>query len=779
MPIQYGHPMTNTAGVQDKSGDDVTARRSRASSEDGEDPAMQNTIFNPYFTGRPRMPTSSTRSGPVDRQDIIRRIKGRDGPKASERSETGRPIRKRKSPSPPILLPSPQLMHNHQTAPDSPEWIAAGLAISRPSSALHKGDFREEQASQWQREHGGDKLSQLDGTGEVQQQSTALSTSPVVPWHPCFSYNATRRSLATSEQYNVPSRHYVEQSRPRAFSQASISGSFTYQPPTSPLVHQSNAADLPDRDFAFNRLSHSPERSRRHTSSPGSLSAHLGNYRQAQCSRTPPFLLRESTYPYQAHQPRRSVTSFNSLPQTPLSGNRRPSISSGSPLQHPMVGSFEESILRGRMSSTPSRPLDFTAQIGVLGMGECKARLKCPPHVIIPFPAVYYSYGSNAVAVESQPSPYVGLVDLENSPGPNKHLDHDRSRRRLKRPSSSRGTSIDSSHDVFSDQSLGRRMQRKQERRSRSPLAVPKGAYRIPPKGQLQIVIKNPHKTAVKLFLVPYDISDMQAGQKTFIRQRSYSAGPVIDMPLNSRKNLGTDRPEAALCLTDDPRDKPILRYLVHLHICCTSRGRYYLYKSMRMVFANRVPDGKEKLRNEIQLPEPKYSVYKPGASANAGLVGDDNVANGRRRQTMYSESIPHGCNEIGSRTSAASSYPAVDVAEGNRFHRETMPSFRFPSLATVDSRPASRGAADDAGDHASPDWHNEGSSSPRSPFSLLSSAQSSGPASSLGRAVVDGLIFAFSRSSSRERPASAKVESLLSKRLRDLEMHGCMAGGT
>jgi hypothetical protein len=36
------------------------------------------------------------------------------------------------------------------------------------------------------------------------------------------------------------------------------------------------------------------------------------------------------------------------------------------------------------------------------------------------------------------------------------------------------------------------------------------------------------------------------------------------------------------------------------------------LYKSIRVVFANRVPDGKEKLRNEIQLPEPKYSAYKP-----------------------------------------------------------------------------------------------------------------------------------------------------------------------
>jgi hypothetical protein len=156
------------------------------------------------------------------------------------------------------------------------------------------------------------------------------------------------------------------------------------------------------------------------------------------------------------------------------------------------------------------------------------------------------------------------------------------------------------------------RRNEKKKRRSTSPRAPPGGSYRIPQQGQLQIVIKNPNKTAVKLFLVPYDLSDMEAGQKTFIRQRSYSAGPIIDMPLSSRKNLGTDRPEASLSNSDDPNDRPILRYLIHLHICCPSKGRFYLYKSIRVVFANRVPDGKERLRNEIQMPEPRYSVYKP-----------------------------------------------------------------------------------------------------------------------------------------------------------------------
>ncbi|CRK38422.1 hypothetical protein BN1723_015326 [Verticillium longisporum] len=43
---------------------------------------------------------------------------------------------------------------------------------------------------------------------------------------------------------------------------------------------------------------------------------------------------------------------------------------SSDPRHASMVGSYEESILRGRMSTNPSKPLDFLAQIGVLGLGK-------------------------------------------------------------------------------------------------------------------------------------------------------------------------------------------------------------------------------------------------------------------------------------------------------------------------------------------------------------------------------------------------------------------------
>jgi hypothetical protein len=96
--------------------------------------------------------------------------------------------------------------------------------------------------------------------------------------------------------------------------------------------------------------------------------------------------------------------------------------------------------------------------------------------------------------------------------------------------------------------------------------------YRIPKKGQLQIIIKNPNKTAIKLFLIPYDLEDMPPRTKTFIRQKSYS---------------------------DD-----ILRYAVHIQICPPCRDKFFIFGSIRVVFANRVPDANEKLRVENLHPD-------------------------------------------------------------------------------------------------------------------------------------------------------------------------------
>ncbi|KAL8929233.1 MAG: hypothetical protein Q9208_001316 [Pyrenodesmia sp. 3 TL-2023] len=163
---------------------------------------------------------------------------------------------------------------------------------------------------------------------------------------------------------------------------------------------------------------------------------------------------------------------------------------------------------------------------------------------------------------------------------------------------------------------------KKRRRASPAPSNL-QGGYRIPQKGQLQIVIKNPNKTAVKLFLVPYDLESMEAGTKTFIRQRCSSTDPVIEgMPSKSTSEPNLPSPRNVV------KSKPTLRYLIHLNICSPSNGRFYLYQHIRVVFANRVPDSKEQLQTEIQVPQPRFSAYNPNlalsrsvSSSGAGLT--------------------------------------------------------------------------------------------------------------------------------------------------------------
>ena len=267
-----------------------------------------------------------------------------------------------------------------------------------------------------------------------------------------------------------------------------------------------------------------------------------------------------------------------------------------------MVGSYEESILRGWMSTAPSKPLDFTAQIGVLGKGNCKP--KCPAHVTVPFPAVFYNWaaGNSKSSVNDDPSPYVGHIDLQHSLSLAEPEEPPQPQAEFNGETQTNEKSVE--HEIPAAKLAPRRS--KKRRRTSPASAPPIGSYRIPEQGQLQIIIKNPNKTAVKLFLIPYDLSGMDPGTKTFVRQRSYSADPVIDSLLAS-KSQGLIS------------GKPTLRYLIHLNICSPSKGRFYLYQQIRVVFANRVPDNKEQLRNEIQVPQPKFSAYKPNRDSSFG----------------------------------------------------------------------------------------------------------------------------------------------------------------
>ena len=499
------------------------------------------------------------------------------------------------SPSP-ALLPAPDITPEKRESPSDPledARLEQGLHIERPRSALHSGDFTSEESS-------------VDAHREREAVPGNTGSHFGSAGHP-WNGTSPPRDFNPFSFARIPADYRKETFRSGVSSLSSSLSSFVYKPPTSPLVQSESNEDL-DLSLPLNSINiatSSPRNPRRHTLNFSESFSYVNIASQRQ---TP--VRRDNSYPYQAHQPRRSLnlnTNFSPLapsPQTPaFLRARRPSFNSDvSPLQHAsMVGSYEESILRGRMSTTPSRPLEFMAQIGVLGLGKCKSSLRCPAHVTLPFSAVFYSYAGTSHGREDGPSPYVGQIDLEN--GLSNPDGEQRSKRKLqsrfqdRRPAGeSAGTEVRGSLPDLSEGEVQKTGKRK--RQSRSPRAPPGGRYRIPEKGQLQIIIKNQNKTAVKLFLIPYDLVGMEPATKTFIRQRIYSAGPIIEnIPDIKDTGLG---------------DRPILRYLVHLHICCPSKGRFYLYKSIRVVFANRVPDGKERLRNEVTYPEPRFTPYKP-----------------------------------------------------------------------------------------------------------------------------------------------------------------------
>ncbi|GJJ69942.1 hypothetical protein EMPS_02291 [Entomortierella parvispora] len=335
-----------------------------------------------------------------------------------------------------------------------------------------------------------------------------------------------------------------------------------------------------------------------------------------------------------------------------------------------LVGSYEESILSGRMSTLPSKPLIFTAQIGALAnqdYKDCPPKLRCPKHVQLEFPAVFYDYDSSSRVRNGQQSSmhphsnslshshsnshslshshsFSGLHSLHQTlpshtvhskPGHSHSFGHHASispsfhsmgslhslgsfssspvlgsffphggNSTLSHGSGQGSTLHHISHSVPTTQDdpvlpyVGNLDLDSGFRGSRRFARMP-GGMRLPLRGQVQVMIKNPNKTVVKVFLVPYDFTDMPPGTKTFLRQKHYSTGPGMGPLSASAQNGGT------------------LRYAIHLQFCCPAPGYVYLYRSIRVVFANRVPDGKESLRVVLEGLGLGSRTLTPGKSCS------------------------------------------------------------------------------------------------------------------------------------------------------------------
>ena len=79
---------------------------------------------------------------------------------------------------------------------------------------------------------------------------------------------------------------------------------------------------------------------------------------------------------------------------------------------------------------------------------------------------------------------------------------------------------------------------------------LPKRGYHTPTKGTITLALLNPNGTAIHLFLILYDLSDMPPDHRTFIRQR------IVLMPENTGDGIKNEHVSSS---------KGNLRYLAHI----------------------------------------------------------------------------------------------------------------------------------------------------------------------------------------------------------------------
>jgi hypothetical protein len=253
--------------------------------------------------------------------------------------------------------------------------------------------------------------------------------------------------------------------------------------------------------------------------------------------------------------------------------------------------------------------------------------------------------------------------------------------------------------------------------------------YRVPPVGQLQILVKTP-TAAIKAFVVPYDLRALPVGGRLLIRERTYVGCVASNSSSSAAPNSPTPAsPTISPRVPDSPRET--LRYAVQLQFACTppppeedGEQAYYLARTIKLVFAQRPPERTDTVRDE------RADEVVPTAPADRG--GEDwarvrakYVARKSVRSSPTTSASPAPTSPTTPTTSSSSS----SALKRRRPVRGFSPSCERPSTPVAVTSPRSLlSAFDPRGDD-----DDERAASPAAPAPA--------PASSLSTALASALL--------------------------------------